>query len=275
MAMSFLSEDAPVSQAFDLTGRVAAITGAASGIGRSTAYVLSGAGATVVLGDIEETGLKAVADDITSRGGTAVAMHTDVTQREDVDALVARAVKDYGKLDIMANIAGVPSRGMVVDVTDQELDRILNINLKGVFYGCQAAMRVMMGQGGGNIVNVASGAIDSGAPTLAVYSMAKAAVAILTKTVAAEGAPHKIRANSLAPGIVLTGFSRPHFTTEDGEVDEAKLEGYKDWAGKTAPLGRIGLPADIAWAILYLASDASCFMTGQILRPNGGIAMPW
>src|SRR5438309_949034 len=131
--MSFLSEDAPVSQAFDLTGRVAAITGAASGIGRSTAYVLSGAGATVVLG-----------------------------------------------------------------------------------------------------------AIDSGAPTLAVYSMAKAAVAILTKTVAAEGAPHKIRANSLAPGIVLTGFSRPHFTSEDGEIDDAKLEGYKEWASKTAPLGRIG-----------------------------------
>ena len=219
--------------------------------------------------------MKTVADELAARGGTAVAIHADVTDHEQVDALVARATTDFGKLDIMANVAGVPSRGMVVDVPEQELDRVIGINLKGVFFGCQAALRVMIPQGSGNIVNVASGAIDAGAPTLAVYSMTKAAVAILTKSVAAEGAPQGIRANSLAPGIVLTNFSAPHFTNEDGTVDEQKLQAYKDWAGQTAPLGRISMPADIAWAILYLASDASCFMTGQIIRPNGGIAMPW
>src|SRR3954452_5800816 len=139
--MTYLPEDAPVSQAFDLTGRVAVVTGAASGIGRSTAYVLSGAGATVVLGDIDEGGVKTVADELAARGATAVAMHADVTDHEQVDALVARGTTDFGKLDIMANVAGVPSRGMVVDVTEQELDRVIGINLKGVFFGCQAALR--------------------------------------------------------------------------------------------------------------------------------------
>src|SRR5438270_10928826 len=118
--MADLAATSGIDEAFDLSGRVAVLTGAASGIGRSSAYVLSGAGATVVLGDIDEAGVKTVADDIASRGGTAVAVHTDVTQRDDVDALVDRAVTEFGKLDIMGNIAGVPSRGMVVDVTDAE-----------------------------------------------------------------------------------------------------------------------------------------------------------
>ena len=136
-----LAEDAGVGKAFDLSGQVAVLTGAASGIGRSSAYVLSSAGAAVILGDINGPGVVETAKEVERRGGKAEAVEMDVTRRADVEALVERAVSDYGKIDVMGNIAGVPSYGPVVDVTDEELDRVLDINLRGVFYGCRAAMR--------------------------------------------------------------------------------------------------------------------------------------
>ena len=262
-------------QAYDLSGRVAVLTGGASGIGRATAQTLASVGATVVLGDIDEKGAQDTADGIVADGGTALAVHTDVTQRNDVDALVERAAGEYGRLDIMANIAGVPHNKMVTEVTDDEFERILAINLKSVFYGCQAAMRVMVPQGSGNIVNISSGAIDTPAPTLACYSMTKAAVAMLTKTLAVEAGPKGIRVNALAPGVILTGFSRHNFVDDTGEVDEEKFQAYKKRFGAMAPLGRVGTPEDIANAILYLVSDAASFVTGQIIRPNGGVSMPW
>jgi 3-oxoacyl-[acyl-carrier protein] reductase len=273
--MDVVREETTLAQAFDLSGRVAVVTGAASGIGRATAHVLAGAGATLVLGDLDETGAEKTAKEIEARGATAVPVVTDVTRRSDVEALVARAVDEFGRLDVMGNIAGIASRGLVIDVTDEDLDRVLAINLKGVFYGCQAAMRAMAPQGSGSIINVSSGAIDGPAPTLAVYGMTKAAVAMLTKTLATEAAPAGIRVNALAPGIILTNFSRPHFVDEAGEVDQERFAEYERWAASAAPLGRVGLPADVAWAILYLVSDAASFVTGQILRPNGGTAMPW
>jgi 3-oxoacyl-[acyl-carrier protein] reductase len=262
-------------QAYDLSGRVAVLTGGASGIGRATAQTLASVGATVVLGDIDEKGAQDTADGIVADGGTALAVRTDVTQRNDVDALVERAAGEYGRLDIMANIAGVPHNKMVTEVTDDEFERILAINLKSVFYGCQAAMRVMVPQGSGNIVNISSGAIDTPAPTLACYGMTKAAVAMLTKTLAVEAGPKGIRVNALAPGVILTGFSRHNFVDDTGEVDEEKFQAYKKRFGAMAPLGRVGTPEDIANAILYLVSDAASFVTGQIIRPNGGVSMPW
>src|SRR6266545_1480026 len=167
--MAEVSATTGVGAAFDLSGRVAVLTGGASGIGRATAQVLAGAGATVVLGDIDEKGAQRAADEIASNGGTALPLRTDVTARADVDALVDRAAGELGRVDIMGNIAGVPHNQMVTDVTDEEFERILAINLKSVFYGCQAAMRVMVPQGSGNIINVSSGAIDTPAPTLACY----------------------------------------------------------------------------------------------------------
>jgi 3-oxoacyl-[acyl-carrier protein] reductase len=273
--MEVVREDIPVAQAFDLSGQVAVVTGAASGIGRAAAHVLAGAGATVVLGDLDGEGAGKTAKEIEARGATALAVPTDVTRRVEVEALVARAMQEFGRLDVMGNIAGVPSRGLVVDVTDEELDRVVAINLKGVFYGCQAAMRVMADQRSGNIINISSGAIDVPAPTLSVYAMTKAAVAMLTKTLATEAAASGVRVNALAPGIILTNFSRPHFTDEQGEVDPERFAQYERWAADAAPLGRVGLPADVAWAILYLVSGAGSFITGQILRPNGGNVMPW
>jgi 3-oxoacyl-[acyl-carrier protein] reductase len=251
------------------------LTGVASGIGQATARMLSGAGATIVGGDIDEAGAQATADEITSDGGTALTQRTDVTKRFDIDALVDRAAADFGRVDIMGNIAGVPHNKLVAECTDEEFERILAINLKSVFYGCQAAIRHMVPQGSGNIVNISSGAIDTPAPTLACYGMTKAAVAMLTKTLATEVGRHGIRVNAIAPGMILTNFSRHNFTDADGNVVPEKLEQYHKRAGAMAPLGRAGEAEDVARSFLYLVSGAAAFVTGQIERPNGGVSMPW
>lgn len=274
-SMQPLTDDVAAGQAFDLTGRIAVLTGAASGIGRATALVLSGAGATVVLGDIDGPGVEATVKEIDGRGGTAVGVEMDVTRRAGVDALVARATRDYGRIDIMGNIAGVRSDGPVVDITDEEFEKVFDINLRGVFYGCQAALRAMIPQGSGNIINISSGIVDDPGPTMATYGMTKAAVAALTKAIAAEGAEHGIRANAIAPGVILSNFSRAHFVDDAGEVDPVRYDAYLEWAASMAPLARVGMPAEVAWMILYLVSDAASFVTGQILRPNGGSSMPW
>jgi 3-oxoacyl-[acyl-carrier protein] reductase len=270
-----LTDDIPAAQAFDLTGRVAVLTGAASGIGKATALILSGSGATVVLGDIDGPGLEVTVKEIDRRGGTAVGVEMDVTRRADVDALVARATEDYGRIDVMGNIAGVRSDGPVVDITDEEFEKVFDINLRGVFYGCQAALRAMIPQGSGNIVNISSGIVDDPGPTMATYGMTKAAVANLTKAIAAEGAEHGIRANAIAPGIILSNFSRAHFVDDAGQVDPVRYEAYLEWAATLSPMSRVGTPAEVAWMILYLVSDAAGFVTGQIMRPNGGSSMPW
>jgi 3-oxoacyl-[acyl-carrier protein] reductase len=264
-----------INDLFDLSGKVAVVTGVSSGIGKATARMLASAGATIVGGDIDEKGAQATADEITAEGGTALTMRTDVTKRAEIDALVDRAQGEFGRVDIMGNIAGVPHNKLVVDCTDEEFERILAINLKSVFYGCQAAIRHMIPQGSGNIVNISSGAIDTPAPTLACYGMTKAAVAMLTKTLATEVGRYGIRVNAIAPGMILTNFSRHNFTDENGEVIPEKLEQYHKRAGAMAPLGRAGEAEDVARSFLYLVSGAAAFVTGQIERPNGGVSMPW
>jgi 3-oxoacyl-[acyl-carrier protein] reductase len=260
---------------FDLSGQVAVLTGVASGIGKATALMLSSAGATIVGGDIDDAGAEATAKEVEGDGGRAVVQHVDVTMRADIDALVDRAQSEFGRVDIMGNIAGIPHNKRVAEVSDEEFERILSINLKSVFYGCQAAIRHMVPQGSGNIVNISSGAIDTPAPTLACYGMTKAAVAMLTKTLATEVGRHGIRVNAIAPGMILTNFSRHNFTDADGNVIPEKLEQYHKRAGAMAPLGRAGEAEDVARSFLYLVSEAATFVTGQIERPNGGVSMPW
>jgi len=182
-----------------------------------------------------------------------------------VEALVARATTDYGRIDVMGNIAGVRSDGPIVNITDAEFDRVLDINLRGVFYGCQAALRAMIPQGSGSIINISSGIVDDPGPTMATYGMTKSAVAALTKAVAAAGAEHGIRANAIAPGVILSNFSRAHFVDDSGEIDPVRYDAYLEWASSMAPLARVGMPAEVAWMILYLVSDAASFVTGQIL----------
>ncbi len=264
-----------VAKAYDLSGRVAVLTGIGSGIGKASALTLAGAGATIVGGDIDEAAAEATAAEIRAASGAATAVHTDVTSRAAVDALVDGAVAEHGKLDIMANIAGVPHNKAVAEVTDDEFERILAINLKSVFYGCQAALRHMIPAGSGNIVNISSGVIDNLAPTLACYGMTKAAVAQLTKVVAVENGRLGVRCNAVAPGVIHTNFSRHNYVDEDGNEDPERVEAYRQRFGAMAPLGRVGEAQDVAWSVLFAVSDASEFMTGQILRPNGGQAMPW
>lgn len=246
---------------FRLDGRVAVVTGAASGIGKAAVERLTDAGATVVGGDVQ-TGDGIVA--------------TDVSQREHVEALVRHAVDEHGRLDAMVNVAGIMRTAAVVDLTEESLDEVMAVNLKGTLFGVQAALRAMRELGdGGAIVNTTSAAIDAPGPSYGAYAMSKAAVAMLTRTAATEAGAFGVRVNAVAPGFVETAMTGRWWTGGDGSVDEDARQGLLETVGKRSPLGITGEPDDIAWAILYLVSDASRFVTGQILRPNGGMVMPW
>lgn len=251
---------ADLPDAFRLDDRVAVVTGAASGIGKAAAQRLSEAGATVVGADV------AAGDGI---------VVTDVSRRDEVDALVDRVVSEHGRLDVMVNVAGIIRTGPLAELDETTLDEVLGVNLKGVLFGTQAAIHAMRERGGGSIVNVTSAAIDMPAAGYGAYAISKAGVAMLTRTAAVEEGTHGIRVNAVAPGFVETAMTGRWFTTEDGTVDEVAREGFLGAVAKQTPLGVTGEPDDIAFAILYLASDASRFMTGQIVRPNGGTVLPW
>jgi 3-oxoacyl-[acyl-carrier protein] reductase len=263
------------TDAFDLSGRVAVVTGAASGIGRATAEALARAGADVAVADVDAAGLAETVALVAERGRRALAVPTDVSSRAAVDALVQRAVEELGRLDVMANVAGIIVNGPLAELDEAELDRILAVNLKGVLFGCQAAMSVMTEQGSGSIVNMTSAVIDQPAPGLGAYAISKAGVAMLTRVAALEGGRGGVRVNAVAPGFVETPMTRRHATGRDGAVDEGLMDAVRARARAGSPLGLTGEPDDVANAVVYLASDASRFVTGQILRPNGGVVMPW
>jgi 3-oxoacyl-[acyl-carrier protein] reductase len=264
---------ADIATAFSLEGRTAVVTGAAMGIGRQTAVTYAQAGATVVLGDRAAEGLAETEALVAAAGGTSVVVPTDVSSKAEVEDLARAAVRNGGRLDVWANVAGVIRNSFVVDTTEEDLDAILAVNLKGVFWGCAAAGRVMSAAKRGAIVNVASTGGEMPAPSLAVYGMTKAAVIQLTRTVAAELGPQGIRANAVAPGFVETPMTRRVWTDAAGSTDEAKRAEVLGARSAQSPLGTTGDPTDIAYAMLYLAADASKFMTGQVLRPNGGVHM--
>ncbi|MFB8773119.1 SDR family NAD(P)-dependent oxidoreductase [Streptomyces broussonetiae] len=255
---------APTPSAYDLTGRTAFVTGAASGIGRASAVLLARAGATVHCADRDAQGLHETASRIKALGGTAHSHHLDVTDRERL----REAVASCGRLDVLAAIAGVMHSSPVLETRDEDLDRVLEVNFKGVLHACQEAVRLMLAHGsGGSIVTMASGAVDTVAPGLLCYGAAKAAVVQLTKTLAAEVGRYGIRVNAVAPGWIRTAMTdRPDSETQ--AHTEARMT-------RMSPLGRVGEPEDVAHAVLHRASNASAFTTGQILRPNGGVAMPW
>ncbi|MGD3111983.1 SDR family NAD(P)-dependent oxidoreductase [Streptomyces sp. YGL11-2] len=254
--------------AYDLTGRTAIVTGAAGGIGRACAVLLAEAGATVHCADLDERGVRDTAAAITASGGRAQAHRVDVTRRAEITAVVDAARRASGRLDVLAAIAGIMHSAPVLDTDEADLDRVWNTNFKGVLHSCREAARAMIATGTpGSIITMSSGAIDTGAPGLLCYSAAKAAVVQLTRTLATEVGRHGIRVNAVAPGWIRTPMTERH-TAEDQERAEAPM-------ARMSPLGRVGEPDEIAHAVLHLASDASSFTTGQILRPNGGVAMPW
>ncbi|GGV08165.1 SDR family NAD(P)-dependent oxidoreductase [Streptomyces spectabilis] len=266
------------SKAYDLTGRTAFVTGAASGIGRASAVLLARAGAAVHCADRDAPGLDETTDLIKETGGTACPHLLDVADRTQVDQAVAEAATaaPTGRVDTLAAIAGIMHSGPVLETREEDLDRVLDVNFKGVLYACQAAARVMIEAGsGGSIITMASGAVDTGAPDLLCYGASKAAVVQLTKTLATEVGPHGIRVNAVAPGWIRTPMTDRHDAADRNRDQDRDRDRIEDLMARRSPLGRVGTPEDVAHAVLYLASDAAAFTTGQILRPNGGVAMPW
>jgi 3-oxoacyl-[acyl-carrier protein] reductase len=263
-----------IENAFSLAGRCAVVTGAASGIGRQAAITLAQAGAHVVLADIDEGGLAKTRTAVEAAGGLAAVRKVDVTDRAEVEALADFAIETTGRIDVWANIAGVILTVPIVDATEAQLDKLLDVNLKGTYWGCAAAARRMMAQGRGSIVNISSAGADFPAPGLSIYAMTKSGVNMLTRTLAHEVGPFGVRANAIAPGFIDTPMIAYRYRTPDGGVDQAKKAAILQDRAKGSVLGITGEPSDIAYAILYLASDAARFVTGQVLRPNGGVAMP-
>jgi NAD(P)-dependent dehydrogenase (short-subunit alcohol dehydrogenase family) len=240
---------------FSLPGKVVIVTGAASGIGLASANALRDAGATVIGADLQS--------------GDGVAS-LDVRDSAAVDALVATTIAEHGRLDGYANIAGIAHLSSVVDTTDDELERVMAVNLKGVYWGCRAAARAMIDTGtAGSIVNVASAAAYMGAPMLSCYAIAKAGVVTLTRTLAQEVGRNQIRVNAIAPGIIVTPMTMGLVDPNDTAAIEERRARY----ARNTKLGRPGEADDIANAVLYLMSEASSFMTGQVLHPNGGAIM--
>jgi 3-oxoacyl-[acyl-carrier protein] reductase len=258
---------------FNLDGQVIVVTGGASGIGASTAEVLSSAGAAVVVGDIDGPGAEQTAGKITADGGRSIGLRTDTSVRADVDLLVDTAVQEYGRLDGMANVAGIGYAKPITEITDADYDRVMNIDLRGVLYGSQAALRVMVPQGSGSIVNVASTVIDSPAPGQALYGMAKSGVAFMSRVLAAEAGPSGIRVNVLAPGSTPTNFASHRY--EGGRIDPEREAAVQNAMAQHTPLGFLGGAIDQAMMILFLMSPAARWANGVIWRVNGGQSRPW
>lgn len=246
-----------------LERKVALVTGGAAGIGKATAILLAREGAAVVVQDLREDG-KSTAEAIVAAGGRASFIRGDVTRTADAEAAVERAVSEFGRLDILVNNAGIIRRASVVQTTEAEWDRVMAVNVKSVFLFSKAAIPVMVRQGGGVIVNTASGWGLDGGKDAASYCASKAAVVNLTRAMAIDHAEQNIRVNCVCPGDTDTAMLR----------EEARQLGQDvgDFLTRSAhrPLGRMGRPEEIAQAILFLASDASSYVTGTALVVDGG-----
>ncbi|KAB2703232.1 SDR family NAD(P)-dependent oxidoreductase [Brucella lupini] len=241
-------------------GKVVVITGAAQGIGRATAERFLSEGANVVISDVYEERLKATAKEI-GTPDTLLSVIADVSRKDQVDALIAKAVERFGRLDVMVNNAGICPIVPFLDVTEETYDQVLDVNLKGAFFGTQAAGRQMIAQGGGGVIIIMS-SINSGLanPNVAPYAISKGGMNQITGTAAVAFAPHNIRVAGVGPGTIMSEMVAGDFVNSAG---------HKAIMMRT-PMGRYGEPKEIASVVAFLASDDASFITGETVYPDGG-----
>ncbi len=258
-----------------LAGKVALITGAGSGIGAASAALFAAEGAAVGCADMNLAGAREVAERITAAGGRAIAIAADVADPTSAEQMVGDVVAAFGRLDVLYANAGIPGSGSAGDTSFDDWNRVIAVNLTGVWLSAKYSLVPMLDQGSGSIVNQASVGGLIGVPGIASYAAAKAGVIGLTRQMAADYAPRGIRVNAICPGTVPTPLVRTTYenrggfaTGTDGPVD---VDALLDAARVRFPMGRLGTTADIAHAALYLASDESGWVTGVALPVDGGM----
>jgi len=244
-----------------LTGKVALVTGAAQGIGKAIALLLARNGADAIVSDINVEKAEETAKEIRSIGPKAMAVKVDVANLNDVERMVEGILEKLAKIDILVNNAGITRDKLILRMTEEDWDAVLSVNLKGTFNCTKAVIRHMAKQRSGKIVNIASVVGEMGNAGQANYSASKAGVIGLTKTIAREYAQRGINVNAIAPGYIETPMT------------EALPEKAKEELKKLIPMERLGKPEDVAEAVLFLVSEESSYITGQVLNVNGGIYM--
>jgi NAD(P)-dependent dehydrogenase (short-subunit alcohol dehydrogenase family) len=247
-----------------LTNKVAVITGGASGIGRATALLFAREGASVAVADIDRAAGNRLVHEIGSAGGRALFEATDVTLASDCERIVERAIREYGAIHILFNNAGTIRRASVTELSEEAWDRIMDVNVKSMFLMSREVIPHMAGIGGGSIINMASGWGLAAGPKAAAYCASKGAVVLLTKAMAIDHGPQGIRVNCICPGDTDTNMLRSE-AQQLGEATDAFLA-----EAARRPLGRVGKAEEIAQGAMYLASDASSFVTGTALVVDGG-----
>jgi NAD(P)-dependent dehydrogenase (short-subunit alcohol dehydrogenase family) len=249
-----------------LQDKVTIITGGASGMGRVAARMFAAEGAKVVVADVTEPAAASVVDEVTAAGGDAIAVVADVSKEADAKRMVDETIAAYGRVDVLYNNAGIMPEAdhSVIDTSVDDWDRVMAVNVRGVFLGCKYAIPRMIEQGSGSVINISSfvALIGCSNPQDA-YTASKGAVLALTKSLAVQFGPDHVRANAICPGPILTPLLADLFPSEEEKMKRLNR----------IPLGRFGLPEDIAYAALYLASDESSWMTGTEFVVDGGITV--